>query len=470
MNFIKRIGWGALGVAGIVLGTLWVNTLATLDPFAHLRRSPDGLGPHMAVQLDGVKFQSWERGALRATAEIGRLNVRDDRQLFEMINVSKGTYVSDKGKFAFDGPHGTWNAVMRTFEADRGVHIQNGDMNLKAAGFTYDERTARLKVPGEIKGMLFEGNVAAESLVYAMDDGSYTTGPATWEGTTKGPLQEIQSGAPTHWKFSTSKTSITTHKGESQIFTNVEATDGEVIVKADKIERNVKTDVIVATGKVFYYSAKSNMVCERAVVYRKEKRAVLTGNVDMLIKPEKEQKLAIEEIPPFRPMVPDEVAKGRPSPPAVQKSEADKAADEAVRSSGSAKQYPVSLTASKIEYWYGKGQRRALVTGSPQAMQTMDRGRWRYIWAHRAEYDAEAERLKLFAAEGQDDLRVKTSLGDDVTAAWFDISTKENEDDWSALGLKGTLMPDEDEIPKSNTGPPPPLKGSIGGKPPPHRS
>lgn len=460
MNFIKRIGWGALGIVAIVLGTAWLNALATLDPFAHLRRTPDGLGPHMAVQLDDVKFQSWERGKLRATAAIERLNVRDDRQLFELINVSQGTYVSDEGKFAFSGPHGTWNAVMRTFEADRGVHIKNDKMDLKTDGFVYDERTSRLKVPSPIKGKLFEGDVVAEHLVYAMDDGSYTTGPATWEGKTVGPLQEIQGGEPTSWKFKT--LGVTTHKGDIQILLKAEATDGEVIVKADKIERNVKTDVIVATGKVFYYSAKSNMVCERAVVYRKEKRAVLTGNVDMLIKPEKEQKLAVEEIPPFRPMVPDEVAKGRPSPPAVQKSEAEKAADEAVRSAGTAKQYPVSLTAAKIEYWYGKGQRRALVTGSPQAMQTMDRGRWRYVWAYRAEYDAEGERLKLFAADGKDDLRVKTSLGDDVTAAWFDISTKENEDDWTAMGLQGTLMPDDDEIPKSDGGPPPPLKGKIG--------
>ena len=463
---LRQIGWGVLGVIGIVLGTAWLRELAALDPFAHLRRSPASLGRHMAIQLSGVQLKSYERGLLRATANIERLNLRDDRQLFELVNVTHGTYESGKGKFAFDGPRGTWDAVLRTFRAEGGVHVQNDKMNLKTPGFTYDERTSKLKVPGPIKGRLFDGDVVADSLVYAMDDETYTTGPATWSGTTVGPLQEIQGGEPTHWKFKTD--GLTVHKGDIQTLLNAEATDGEVIVKADKIEHNVKTDVIVATGHVYYFSAKSNMVCERAVVYRKEKRAVLTGNVDMLIKPEKEQKLAVEEIPPFRPMVPDEVAKGRPSPPDVQKSEADKAADDAVRSSKSSRQYPVSVTATQIEYWYAKGKRHAVVTGTPQAMQQMDRGRWRYVWADHAEYDGEAERLKMYATEGKDDLRVKTSLGDDVTARWFDISTKENEDDWSAMGLKGTLMPDEDEVPKS-TNPPPPLKGPIGGTRPPPR-
>jgi hypothetical protein len=305
-------------------------------------------------------------------------------------------------------------------------------------------------------------------MLYSMADDSYSVGPIVWEGTTEGPLAEIQSQAkPTHWKFETK--GVSSFKGDLQVFPEGEATDGEIIVKAQLLERNIKTDVVTATGRVFYFSEKANLVCDKAVIYRKEKRAVLTGNVDMLVKPEDARKLAVEEIPPFRPMVPDEVAKGRPSPPSVQKSEAQKALDDEVRSSGTGRKYPVSVTAGKIEYWYAEGQRRAVITGAPQAMQQLAGERWRYVWAVRAEYDGEKERLKMLASDGKDDLRMKTSLGDDVTARWIDLSTKEDEDDWSALGLKGDLYPDEDEIPKTNN-PPPPLRGPIGGtRPPPGR-
>ena len=73
---LRQIGWGVLGVIGIVLGTAWLRELAALDPFAHLRRSPASLGRHMAIQLSGVQLKSYERGLLRATANIERLNVR----------------------------------------------------------------------------------------------------------------------------------------------------------------------------------------------------------------------------------------------------------------------------------------------------------------------------------------------------------------------------------------------------------
>lgn len=465
----RRLARNALlalaAVAAIFVGTAWLRELARLDPFAGYRRTPEMMGLHTAVRLDDVRFWSYEGGRLTASGNVDHVNVRDDRQFFEFVGVRDSRYHDARGTFAFDAPHATWNAVTRQLQADRGIHVSNEKMNLRAARFSYDEGASKLTVPGKIQGRLYEGDVEAEGLVYAMLDDSYTTGPAVWEGTTTSPLDEIQGESkPSHWTFTTK--GITSHKGEVQTMLDAEATDGEVIVKAEKLERNVKTDVVVATGKVLYYSAKANLSCDKAVVYRKEKRAVLTGTVDMLIKPKDQQKLVVEEIPPFRPMVPDEVAKDRPSPPAVQKSEAEKQKDDEVRASSSARRYPVSITASRIEYWYGEGNRHAVVTGSPQALQQIDAKRWRYVWADKALYDGEKERLRMLASEGKDDLRVKTSLGDDVTAQWFDISTKENEDDWQAMGLKGVLYPDEDEVPKTGDQPPP-LKGPIGGRRPP---
>lgn len=423
------------------------------------------MGQRTAVRLEDVRFWNYQRGELTADGKVDRVNVRDDRQFFEFVGVRESRYRDAKGTFAFDAPHATWSAITHRLEVDQGAHVSNDKMNLRAASFTYDEKESKLIVPGTIQGRLYEGEVEAEGLVYAMVEDSYETGPAVWEGKSASPLAEIQGESkPSHWTFKTK--GVTSHKGETQTMLDAEATDGEIIVKAQKLVRNVKTDVLVATGKVHYYSANANLVCEQAVIYRKEKRAILTGNVDMLVKPKEQQKLVVEEIPPFRPMVPDEVAKDRPAPPAVQKSEAEKQLDEEVRSSSSARRYPVSITAARIEYWYGEGNRHAVVTGAPQAMQQIDAKRWRYVWAQKALYDGEKERLRMLASEGKDDLRVKTSLGDDVTAQWFDISTKENEDDWEAMGLKGILYPDEDELPKTGN-PPPPLQGPIGGRRPP---
>ena len=54
------------------------------------------------------------------------------------------------------------------------------------------------------------------------------------------------------------------------VWTDASATDGEVLVKAPHLERVRKTDVLTATGKVYYFGEKANLICEKAVIYRKE--------------------------------------------------------------------------------------------------------------------------------------------------------------------------------------------------------
>ena len=47
--------------------------------------------------------------------------------------------------------------------------------------------------------------------------------------------------------------------------------------------------MLTATGRVTYFSGKTDMIADQAVIYRKEKRAVFTGHVDMLVKAKKDQ-------------------------------------------------------------------------------------------------------------------------------------------------------------------------------------
>jgi hypothetical protein len=116
-------------------------------------------------------------------------------------------------------------------------------------------------------------------------------------------------------------------------------------VQADLIEHNETTDIVTATGNVRYFSPKANVACEKAVIYRKEKRAVLTGSVDMLVKPKNAQtKAEIVEIPPFRPAVPTEVAKNRPAAPPTQQQKLD----EDVQSPKTLRDYPIAITSAKI--------------------------------------------------------------------------------------------------------------------------
>jgi lipopolysaccharide export system protein LptA len=211
---------------------------------------------------------------------------------------------------------------------------------------------------------------------------------------------------------------------------------------------------------VKYFSPKANMSCEKAVIYRKEKRAVLTGNVDMLVKPkDKQTKAVVEEIPPFRPEVPKEISTERPAAPPTEKQ--GNPIDDDLQNAKTLRNYPTAITAAKIEYWYAKGDRHAIITGSPQARQVLPEGRWRKLWAHEAQYDGEKEFLTLISREGQSDARAQTSLGDDIVAERVVVSTKEDDDDLEAKGVKATVYGKSDE----DTGikPPDPIKPKTGG-------
>jgi len=456
---VKRIGsvlaWGAAGV--LVAGlAAWTRHLLSLDPFARFRAVPGPAEASVAIRMDDVELAFFEGADQVGGAKVERLDIRRDRQATDLFYLRDGFYQGRAGRYRFEATRAAYNNVTGRLSVPSGAKIRGDDMDLVVAAFEADTRSGRLHVPGIVRGELFGGAVEAASLTYSPEDGSFKIGPATWVGLAALSLSdEPKQQKKSKWTFKTS--GATRSATGLEVWLDAEATDGEVIVKAPRIERDTKTDVITATGGVRYFSKKANLTCEKAVVYRKEKRAVLTGKVQMVLKPEDRQELKEEEIPPFQPEVPEEIAKNRPPAPPGE----DKKADDEVRSTKSARKYPVVVLADRIEYWYAEGERRAVIEGKPQARQGLAAGRWRYGWCDRAYYDGEKETLRLVSSPGKKDTRIKTSLGDDLAADWFEFSTRENDDQWSAQGLQGDVYAEEDEVP---TPPGQKKEGASGGK------
>jgi hypothetical protein len=456
-------------VAASVAGVAYIQWAMKLDPFARYRPDENrSMAQQIGVRLEDVKLLHWAKGKLALQCEVDRIDVRRDRQNMEFVGVRNGVYFAEKNQFNFSGERATYSAGFQQFEVRSGARVWNADLDLKADGLKYRQRIGRLQTTGPVSGRLFDGIVKAENLLYFPETKDFEAGPINWEGkiAKNNLIQEVSGqGSSSLWKIKAVKMS---RQGGSEVWTDGTATDGEIIVQAPKLERNVRTDVLTATGGVKYFSKKANLLCDQAVVYRREKRAVLTGSVTMLVKPEDRQTLEVSEIQPFRPMVPDEIAASRPKPPS-QMTEEEKRQNEELRSSKTAKKYPTTITAERIEYWYGQGERRATVTGSPQARQDFPNGRWRHMWTTTAYYDAEKETLKLVSAKDKKTTRVMTSIGDDLVATWFQTSTKEEgEDQWEGEGVEGTVVSDDDEInrrdPPGNRPPPanPRLRGPIG--------
>lgn len=454
----RRAVFALLAAAAAWAAAMAVGAFLRADFLASYRESRRTMDEQrVAVELGEVRLRMYRGGREVAQARVAHVDVMRNRQNLECRGVSDGLYrMADGGVMRFSAERGLWNANAGLFEGVARSRVWNASMDLATDRFVYDERLGELTVPGILRGRFHEGTLEAHSLTYLAKTGDYRFGPAKWTGAID--LQE-QPASRTRWTLKTD--GIVRRRGDVETWPKAEATDGEVIVRANQIERNVKTDVLVATGDVRYYGEKENLSCAKVTVFRKEKRAVLEGDVNLFIKAEGQQKLEAVELTPLRPIVPDEIAKSRPPAPP---NEEEKKLDDELRQGGNRRKYPTTILCKRIEYWYRKGERRAVLSGEPQARQDLPGGRWRAIWTHSATYDGEAERLKMASAEGKKDTRIKTSLGDDLVAKWIEVSTKEDDDEWSAEGLEGTVVADDEEIPRDERGGggKPPISGPIG--------
>lgn len=458
---IKFLGL-ASGFTMMVVGGILAVPFVAKDAFAGYRKSGGPLGGNNGIVMEDVRMQSYDKGQLVVDADIDKVTVRKDRQFFDFSGVKRGTVYGKEGTIHFASEQATWDDIVRQLRFDAGVHLTNKDFNLFAPKLTLDDEADVIQAPGPVTGTLKGGKIAAMNFKYKMANEEFMAGPVRWKGQLPG---EVAQDAPvaqskTPWDIEARSTKGT---NAGLLHLDARATDGEIIVKAPRIEQDRKTDVLTCTGKVYYFSTKANLVADSAIVYRKEKRVVLKGNVRLLIKPKNKPDLTEQEIPPFRPDVPESIAKQRPEAPTPEETQQQKDLDEALRSAKTVRDYPAMVRAEEVEYWYAKGSRRAVVTGKPEAFQELPGGRWRTVVAMRGLYDGEKETLRMeSSAPNKREVNLKSSLGDDLFGYWFVVSTKEDDEEWEGDGVKGRVMADDDEIPKDKKTPPPTGGGTSG--------
>jgi hypothetical protein len=479
---------GALALSAGGAGALYVNLIARVDPFESLHGvAPEALNP-VDVEFRNVDLKEWKGTKLVTSAKVGAIQVGRDHQRYDLLGVTKGVYSGHEGKFQYSANHVTWLAAQGQFQAEGNVHVVGKDLDIYAPRFAYFKEIHKLTAPGPIAGSLDHGKIQAQNLTYDVSDDSHTCGPIHWEGQAvidpahpdkSGPTQSNDDSARP-WDFDTPHED-TKKVGKHTITTciDVKATDGASIVQTPHLTWDREADVTTCEGPVKYWSAKENLICDHLVLYRKDKHMVATGNVVMYLKPEDRQVLDDKmEIPPYRPIVPDDVARSHPPSPMVA-DQTGKKLDEDLRSTDSVKKYPATIRADKIVYYYAKGHRHADITGSPQAQQELPEGRWRMGWADHAAYDGEKEILYLYSRSKESrDARTKDSLGDDSTAFTFELSTKDGDDTSSGEYVKSHYISTDEEanaeaakqaVKKKDVGkkPPPksgapPLSGPIG--------
>ncbi len=423
---------GAIGIAAYGTWQL-IQAVVLTDALAPYRAQNTPFKQGEGIVISNFGIRSYNGRDLVVDARVERAVVRADRSAIELAGIHNGKFFDDGGRvYNFEAAEAMYGTATRSIVANKGVRVHGGTVDLKAPGFNYEHPLRRITMLGDVTGQLEGGDLQAKSVVIDLMNEELQTGAVTWIG----PIS-LTAQQKTPWKIEAERTRI---RNDITTYYKARGEDKDTIIKADEMVYDRKADVVTATGNIEYYGVDANLTCNKVVIDRKSGKATLTGNVSMLVKAKDSAPKEVA-IPPVVPMVPDSIASGRPTSPPAQNNEQDP-----VRSGDNIRDYPIAMTAEKIEYWYRQGQRRAVVTGNPFARQELAAGRWRELRADRADYDGEKELLTLTSA-GKQRVRMTNSLGDDLFAARLVVSTKEGDDSMDAEGVSGTIMIDDNDLP-----------------------
>jgi hypothetical protein len=451
-----------VGAATFLAASVWVvqwsQELAKVDPFAGLRpRQIPGLREEVGIKLEDVEFSYYRNGKLSTKADVDKFEIIRDRITYEMSGVRNGVIAQkspETGPIQFAAATALWRTDTKSLEVRGQTRIAGKDFDFKTNGLTIDEAKQLVRMPKPVSGRLKGGIARAESGSVNLNTEAFSGKNIRFIGQLPGIDQDPDApkeAKRTAWDVQSDTMDDSGKETRIMTYVDASATDGEVLIKAPKILLDRKTDVLTASGRVFYYSGKANIVADSVVVNRKEKRAVFSGNVVMLVKKKDEEttyKPQEEELPPFKPLVPDEVKVNRPED-TFGPSQAEKDLDKKLRDGETLREYPLTLLAKNIDYVYRKGSRLAKITGDPQGRQNLPDNRWRQVWTYEAEYNGETEILKTFSRDGKFESRMKNSIGDDLVARIFTVHTKEGDERFSAEKIKGKVYSDpDDDLPR----------------------
>lgn len=435
-----------VGGAGTGVALAW-RRYGGVDPYGGIKKPPVDNGA--AFTASGVKVRQYKDGKLVATANAASMSMPADRNSLNLQKITKGSMQTTKGKVGFEAGTGVMRPNLKMVDVSNGVSIRGTGFDFKTSQASIDGKQGQITMPKPLGGHIGDGQFTAASLVYAPNSDYASLNKVVWRGhPPKG--MDVPGATPQSRTWNMVAENVTSKNG-TRTGLDARAEDGEMIVMAPKVVQDVKTDVLTATGRATYRSAKADIVADKVVVYRREKRAVFTGNVVMLLRPKKDwdKPLPKNDEPakkddgakPLSPKLPPELAaKGGPSEDPISPQE--KQRDEALRSGKTLHDYPTNLKAEEVTYWYGEGNRHAIAKGGdPTALQTFDDGRWREMKAPEAHYDGEKELLDLLSEGPKIQVKYKNSIGDWGTANWMQMSTKEDatEDDENITSRKANI-------------------------------
>lgn len=193
----------------------------------------------------------------------------------------------------------------------------------------------------------------------------------------------------TGWDVAFSDISYNDKTGRNEFHKIVATSDEGTVIHADTWTGNHNDKTGRATGNLKMTDPQADATADVANVYyaRAKRLLVMTGNVDILVKPKKKDQQTPTTPPAPAPVV---VKDGQAK---VEEPASETADDE--NSPSSARRHPATITCDKLEYEYARNKKHAVLTGHFKVVQKL-KDNTRTLTAEHGEWFGLEDRVLLY--------------------------------------------------------------------------
>ncbi len=415
-----------------IAGLAWsIHRLQQIDPFARLNPfyAEAGMG-NVMVRFTETEVRARQVDQLLWKMKVRRIDLARDRQTWLLDDVQEAV-LYDEGKPAWRlTARGARYEGASRFLVVAEAHLKGEPVQLYCSQATWRDQIRELQCTGTISGSLRDGEFTADALRYlGGEQRLIAEGVRLTLRTSLQPVAFLQTEPPkpetSAQNAKTRRVEVTFRRleeqqGKTRIGEGLLIRDGDTVMTADRAEQDIEAQVIRATGNLRVTDPRVELSADRLTIELKEKRAVLQGNVTILVKP-KESEEATDAQP----------------------------ADEETRSLKTEMREPVQITCDRAENLYQK--KVITLTGNLKMVQILkEGGKTRTLTAQKAVYNSRTEQVQLTG-----DVHGVDETGQELMAPEVLVSVKEG-DEWLKITQPGKmiiLVEDEEETEEASQPP-----------------
>jgi lipopolysaccharide export system protein LptA len=412
-----------------IAGLTWsVYRLQQIDPFARLNPvyADAGMG-NVLIRFTDTEVVARQLNAPLWRMKVQRADLARDRQQWHLHGIREAVlYEEGQPVWRMKASQAIYEGASRRLQVQE-ARLSGKPVQVFCSQAVWREPTRELYCLGIIRGALRDGEFTATALRYRGDEKrleaeqvrlvlytsvqltSFVQAPTSNEKQTKTRRVEVLFRR------------IEEQQGKTRIGEGLVIRDGDTTMTADRAEQDIEAQIIRATGNLRVTDPRVELSAEKLTIELKEKRALLEGNVKILVKPKEDQ-------------------------------DASQSATDETRSLKTEMREPVQIMCERAENLYQK--KVITLTGNLKMVQILkETGKTRTLTAQKAVYNSRTEQVQLIGeVHGVDE------KGQELLAPEIVVSVKEG-DEWLRIDQPGKmviLVEEEEEKAPPDAQPAPP--------------